>query len=143
MKIGLNKSNCAVAVSAVAALIGVIVYIVTSTTGYLAASDMNVVPVVATAVAIAGMMILFLKEDKINSYAADLTLVVTVILLLVGFYQFVIGRVTLAADVYFIPVNYPASEEVALHISIVGVACYLIAVIAMIVKAFAKNRAEA
>lgn len=54
--------------------------------------------------------------------------------------MFVMTRVTLAADVYFIPVNYPAAEADALHISIAGVACYLLADIVLIVEAFAAKR---
>lgn len=50
------------------------------------------------------------------------------------------GRVSLAADVYFIPVNYPASEATALHISIVGAVCYLVGIVTLIVEGFsAKN----
>lgn len=51
-----------------------------------------------------------------------------------------ISRVSLAADVYFIPVNYPASEASALHISIVGAALYIVADIVMIVTAFVKKK---
>ena len=57
-----------------------------------------------------------------------------------SFAVFVLARVSLAADVYFIPVNYPASEATALHISIVGAVCYLVGIVALIVEGFsAKN----
>ena len=65
-----------------------------------------------------------------------------VALLLYSFYEFVLGRVSLAADVYFIPVNYPASEATALHISIVGIALYVVADVAMIAAAFVRRLAE-
>ena len=42
---------------------------------------------------------------------------------------------SLAADVYFIPVNYPQAEETALHLSIVGIVLYLASIIIMIVEA--------
>ena len=66
----------------------------------------------------------------------------SIVLLLYSFYEFVIGRVSLAADVYFIPVNYPASEATALHISLAGIALYVIADIAVIVAAFMKRADE-
>ena len=66
--------------------------------------------------------------------------VVSVALLCVSFGIFLLARVPLAADVYFIPVNYPAAEETALMISFVGLALYLIAIIALVVEAFAAKR---
>lgn len=73
----------------------------------------------------------------------DLLLIAASVLLLVSFYFFVLSRVQLAADVYFIPVNYPASEATALHVSLAGVALYLIADIAMIAAAFVKDTEKA
>ena len=46
------------------------------------------------------------------------------------------GRVDLAADVWFIPVNRPATEDVALYCSMAGVALYLISFVTVTVKAF-------
>lgn len=53
--------------------------------------------------------------------------------------HFAMGRVTLVADVYFIPVNYPQAEASALNLSIVGMALYLVAIAAMIITAFSEK----
>ena len=49
---------------------------------------------------------------------------------------FAMDRVKLAADVWFIPVNRPATEDVALYCSLAGVALYLISFVTVTVKAF-------
>ena len=49
---------------------------------------------------------------------------------------FAMDRVRLAADVWFIPVNRPASEDVCLYTSLVGVAMYIISILAAAAKGF-------
>ena len=109
-----TKLNTKTIVAAVASVIGLAVYGYTSMVGYLAASATSTLPVVLTVAALVCL---------IGSFAV-----------------FVLARVSLAADVYFIPVNYPASEATALHISIVGAVCYLVGIVTLIVEGFsAKN----
>lgn len=137
-----EKAFKVVGLAAVCALAGLIIYIITSVTGYLAASPINVLLIVTTIAAIALMVVLFLRGDKVQGMTADIVMLISVALLLYSFYEFIIGRVSLVADVYFIPVNYPASEETALYISLVGIIFYVIADIAMIVAAFMKRKDE-
>lgn len=140
MKKVINKSNLILWIVAIAALIGMIIYIVTSVTGYLADAVMNPMPVICTVVAIIAAVFAAVGEEKVNVVVYDILIVMVNILLLVSFYWFILGRVSLAADVYFIPVNYPAAEADALHISIVGTVFYLVADIVMIVTAFIKKK---
>ncbi len=140
MKKIINKSNLVFWIAAIAALIGMIIYIVTSVTGYLADAVMNPMPVICTVIAIIAAAFTAIGEEKVNAVVYDILIVLINVLLLVSFYWFISGRVSLAADVYFIPVNYPASEANALHISIVGAALYLVADIVMIVTAFVKKK---
>ncbi len=137
-----EKSFKIVGLAAILTLAGLIVYIVTSVTGYLAASSVNVVPIVTSAAAIIIMLAICFANQKISGSIVDLMMLFSVALLLYSFYEFVIGRVSLAADVYFIPVNYPASEATALHISLVGILLYVIADIAMIAAAFMRRADE-
>ena len=88
------------------------------------------------------MAVIVLMGAKLSGTAVDVMMLFSIVLLLYSFYEFVIGRVSLAADVYFIPVNYPASEATALHISLAGIALYVIADIAVIVAAFMKRADE-
>lgn len=143
MKKAISKSNLILWGAAAAALVGMIIYIVTSVTGYLATSAMNPLPVICTVAAIIIAAVAAVQEEKIPSVPYDILLVGISVLLLISFYCFILGRVSLAADVYFIPVNYPASEATALHISIVGAVFYLIADIIMIVTTFTKKKANA
>ena len=143
MKKAISKSNLILWGAAAAALVGMIIYIVTSVTGYLATSAMNPLPVICTVAAIVIAAVAAVQEKKIPSVPYDILLVGISVLLLISFYCFILGRVSLAADVYFIPVNYPASEATALHISIVGAVFYLIADIILIVTTFTKKKANA
>ncbi len=143
MKKAISKSNLILWGAAAAALVGMIIYIVTSVTGYLATSAMNPLPVICTVAAIIIAAVAAVPEEKIPSVPYDILLVGISVLLLISFYCFILGRVSLAADVYFIPVNYPASEATALHISIVGAVFYLIADIILIVTTFTKKKANA
>lgn len=52
---------------------------------------------------------------------------------------FAMDRVKLAADVWFIPVNRPETEDVALYASLAGVALYLISFVTVTVKAFSRK----
>ena len=97
---------------------------------------------VAGAAAVVFMAVIVLMGAKLSGTAVDVMMLFSIVLLLYSFYEFVIGRVSLAADVYFIPVNYPASEATALHISLAGIALYVIADIAVIVAAFMKRADE-
>lgn len=137
MKNRLNKKTGSLLIAAIAALSGMIVYIITSVTGYLAASAVNPWPIVCTAASILLLAVIIFLNHKLQAGIADILVILASVLLLVSFYFFVLSRVQLAADVYFIPVNYPASEATALHISIGGVAAYLIADIGVITAAFA------
>lgn len=131
-----------VGLAAICALVGLIIYIITSVTGYLAASKLDVMPVITTLGAILLMAALFLKGDKLTGAAADIVMLASIVLLLYSFYEFVIGRVSLVADVYFIPVNYPASEKTAVYISLVGIMFYIIADIMMITAGFMRRKDE-
>lgn len=142
MKKQFEKSFGLVAAAAVLALVGMVIYIVTSVTGYLAASSLNMIPIITTVIALVLMLATIAVNKKLSGIVIDIAMFVSVGLLLYSFYEFVLGRVSLAADVYFIPVNYPASEASALHISIVGIVLYVIAVIGMIAAAFMRRSDE-
>ena len=135
-----TKLNPKMIVAAVAGVIGLAVYGYTSLTGYLAASTTSTLPVVLTVAALVCLALRQFAGDKMPSILSDVLLVAADVCLIGSFAVFVLARVSLAADVYFIPVNYPASEATALHISIVGAVCYLVSIVTLIVEGFsAKN----
>ena len=121
-----TKLNTKTIVAAVASVIGLAVYGYTS--------------MVLTVVALVCLALRQFAGSKLPAVVNDVLLVAANICLIGSFAVFVLARVSLAADVYFIPVNYPASEATALHISIVGAVCYLVGIVTLIVEGFsAKN----
>ena len=58
------------------------------------------------------------------------------LVLVAFFYQFVMGRVTITADAYFIPVNHPAEEDTAMSQTIVGLAAAFVSFVIITVDAF-------
>ena len=130
-----TKLNTKTIVAAVASVIGLAVYGYTSMVGYLAASATSTLPVVLTVAALVCLALRQFAGSKLPAVVNDVLLVAANVCLIGSFAVFV-----LAADVYFIPVNYPASEATALHISIVGAVCYLVGIVTLIVEGFsAKN----
>lgn len=78
-------------------------------------------------------------EKNKSGFIMDLANYVALVLILIGFYYFVVARVALVADVYFIPVNYPTSEATAVHISLIGVGLYVLVDDLMIIVGFLKK----
>lgn len=118
------------------ALIGLVLYLITSLTGYLVDTPFNVIPVICTMVGAA----LIVAGDKTEcSLCKDVLLVAGALALIGALSLFAMDRVRVAADVWFIPVNRPASEDVCLYISLAGVAMYVVSVFAAAVKGFAKE----
>lgn len=131
----LTKFGRMILVAMITSFIGMVFYIITSTTGYLAGSGLKILPIILTVIAILLAFVL-IKESKLHPLLIDLFIVVSTVLLIVSFAYFTHGRISLAADVYFIPVNYPKAEEFALNLSIVGLICYMISIVSMIIVAF-------
>lgn len=138
-----TKSGWALLGGAVAALIGFIIFIVTSTSGFMAGRAVNALPIVFSIFAVLGAIALFLFSDKLPSWAVSAILVAVSLLLTVCLCLFIWERVDLAADVYFIPVNYPEAEETALNISIVGCVFYILAIAATAFSGFCERLTKA
>lgn len=121
--------------AAAAALAGFVFYLVTSFTGYLAQSTVNPIPIICSVASLALLCACWFAGKSLSPLLRDLLTVAAGVLLIVSFAFFALSRVSLAADVYFIPVNYPQAEETALYLSLVGIALYLVSIITMIVEA--------
>lgn len=131
------KTHVSELAAAAATLIGLMVYLVNSTTGYMAGQGLS-----ALVIALSVVAIVALAGNRLPAVLNDVLLIGAEVLLLVSFAQFVLERVRLAADIYFIPVNYPASEQTSLHVALIGVACYLVAILLLVVKAFTAKDAQ-
>lgn len=131
------KTHVSELAAAAATLIGLMVYLVNSTTGYMAGQGLS-----ALVIALSVVAIVALAGNRLPAVLNDVLLIGAEVLLLVSFAQFVLERVRLAADIYFIPVNYPASEQTSLNVALIGVACYLVAILLLVVKAFTAKDAQ-
>ena len=119
----------------VCSVAGLAIYLASSMTGYLAGKGLSAVVIVCTLLAwVCLAPVELARLDGEQSVVASMRSLVAEVLLLVAFAVFVMSRVRLAADVYFIPVNYPPSEQTALNWSILGVAGYAVAIVAVIVR---------
>lgn len=128
-----NKKTLVILASA---LVGLVIYLITSLTGYLVDTPFNAIPVVCTAVG----MVLIVACDKVKAgIVKDVLLVAGALALIGALSLFAMDRVRVAADVWFIPVNRPASEDVCLYTSLVGVAMYVVSVVTAAVKGFSKE----
>lgn len=116
--------------SIILALIGFIIFVINSTTGYLAGSQINLGTLILSIVALVFGTLLFLFKDSTEKYDTLISIVIG-LLLSISVCLFIYSRINLAADVWFIPVNYPAAEETALRISIVGVVFYILSIISL------------
>lgn len=139
MKLKQNLFGFVALASAVLALVGLIIYIVSSTTGYMEGREMNVLPVVFTLGAIVCLVAAALLADQLGKSLAGALLFVGEVLLVVSLCVFINERVDHFADIVFIPVNYPLSEKTTLDVSIVGFVFYLLAIVGSIVSAFAEK----
>lgn len=137
-----GKSPALLLASAVVSAAGLMVYLVNTLTGYMAGRGLNVTVVAATTVAIIALVADAVSMDKLNDITIDGIMVGAAVLQIIGFLFFVLDRVSIVADVYFLPVNYPAAEETALNISIVGFVLYILAIILAAVAAFSTRPSE-
>lgn len=123
----------ALVVALIAALIGAGIYAYTSMTGYLAGRVIDWMPVVFTAVAAVLLLVLIIGGKNMKDGAVGFLTFVINVLLAVAICLFAMARIELAADIYFIPVNYPQGEATAFYISIVGLVGYLVAIVSNVV----------
>jgi hypothetical protein len=130
------KTHVSELAAVAATLIGLVIYLVNSTTGYMAGQGLNALVIGLSVVAMVALAVRVFAGDRLPEVLNDVLLVGSEVLLLVSFAQFVLERVRLAADIYFIPVNYPASEQTSLNVALIGVACYLVAIVLLVAKAF-------
>lgn len=131
-----KRGSILIILAAVAALIGLVIYVVSSYTGYLATATADMRPIFFSVLALVLLAVLYTMGGKLPGVGYTAILWVAAILVIASFGYFAMFRVSLAADVYFIPVNYPEAEEIALKISIGGIVGYAVSVLMLILEGF-------
>ena len=118
--------------AAVLALIAMIIYIVNSTTGILAGTQMSALPIVFTIIAILLMAGIVATAGKLNHWIVTVAMIVAVVFLSVSFCTLIGARTDIAGDQWFIPDMDTAEQGKCLNVAIASVAFYVLSVIAVI-----------
>ena len=131
-----KRGSILIVLAALAALIGLVIYVVSSYTGYLATATVDMRPIFFSVIALALLVVLYAMGGRLPGLFYTAILWAAAVLVIASFGYFAMFRVSLAADVYFIPVNYPEAEEIALKISIGGIAGYAASILMLILEGF-------
>ena len=120
-------------IACIAALVAVVMWFVSFSTYPSAAVN----SAVGTVFGICAILLMAVSAfGLVKGKIRGLVILIAGILLIAFFYQFAMGRVSITADAYFIPVNHPAEEDAAMTQSIVGIAAALVSFLAITIDAF-------
>lgn len=125
--------------AAVMALVGLIIYTVNSTTGYLGSTQMDVLPVVLTILAILLLAALIAVAGKTNHWVSYIILLAAIVLLAVSVSVFISTRTDVAGDQWYIPGMDTPEKGACLNGSIVGVVFYGLSMLSVVAAAFMGN----
>lgn len=126
---------------AVFSLVAMIIYIANSTTGYLAGSSMNALPVVFAILAIILFIVKVALPEKLqNHWVESFLLLAAVVLLSVSIAVFVDARTDVAGNQWFIPGMATDAQGACLSGAIAGVVFYVLAVLAGVVAGFCPKK---
>lgn len=121
-----NTFGWILCVSALLALVGVIVYIVNTTTGYIAGTiPVNPLVILLPVLVILCAVFLFLKPDALNDTLTGIVTFLLAILMAVATVLFIVERVDVIGDMLN-PVNHPDTQVTAVTWAIVGIVLYLV-----------------
>ncbi len=130
----LTKRNLLLLSSVLLSLIGLILYIVVSTTGYFVGDAPNAYVILGTILfAVITIAFIFL-EDKIEKYDSIVFFVLAALFVL-AFVFFVLDKEEVVGEM-LIPVNHPQKQIDAATTSIVGIAFYLVSFVLFTVASF-------
>ena len=117
------------------AAIGLILYIISGVI-FPSKSILGWQMIAASAVALLLLAVVAYAGETVPKLLRDVCIVGGGLALIAAISFFVLNRVDPAADIWFIPVNYPAAEKTSLYISCAGIAACCVAFVATVIKAF-------
>jgi hypothetical protein len=134
----LNVASWLAFASVLAVLVAVIIFLINSTTGYLAGQPVDMLITLFSFLAAAVIVCTVVLYNRFSKFA-DIGLAVAVVFLIVCIVRLVLIRTIIFEDVYFIPVNYPKAQGVATIVTIVAAVFYLISLGCLIASSFFKR----
>ena len=114
------------------AFVSWIIYLVNSTTGYLASEPTEATPIVLPILVIIGSIALWLFSDKLDDRLVGLASFVLCILMAFATMMYIVDRVDVIGDLLN-PVNHPAAQISAVNVAIAGIVMYLVTFIVYVV----------
>ncbi len=128
--------------AAVIAIVALIVYIVNCTTGYYASSGVNALVIVFTIISIILLAAAPFLSGKMDDNIPAVAILIAAVLMSVCACTFIIQRLSLFADMWFIPTTPPAAESAMLPSTMVGIILYFVTAVVSIVPVFAPRLAK-
>lgn len=122
--------------AAVLGLAAVIIYIVNSTTGFMAGTPVNGLIIALSFIAVIGLAAAVVFSEKLDGKIVDLILFAAAIMLIASLLLFIMARISIISDVYFNPVNFPQAEADTLNVSFAGIAFYVLSIAAIVAGTF-------
>lgn len=117
---------------------GFIIFLVNSTTGYLAGSKLSALVITLTVLALIVGIIMPLFGEKLHKFSGIGALLIAVMvgISIAGIAWTIEG---VAADIFFIPVNYPESENGTWALGVTSVVFYLLSFLSAMAACFGKK----
>jgi len=122
-------------VAVCAAVVGLALYIISSLI-FPSKAFLGWQAIAATCCALLLLAVVAYAGETVPKLLRDVCIVGGGLALIAAISFFVLNRLEPGADVWFIPVNYPAQEAASLYVSCAGIACYFVAFLATVLKAF-------
>ncbi|MCD8286307.1 MAG: hypothetical protein LUD50_03655 [Clostridia bacterium] len=122
----------------VLSLVALIIYCVNSSTGYYSATSTNALPIVFAVIAVILLIGGPIVADKMDSRIPVVFVLAAAVLMSAAACIYILERVPLFADMWFIPTTPPASELAAFGPSMAGIIFYFLSAIVAVVACFGK-----
>lgn len=133
--------NILLLTATIVTLVGFIMYLIVSTTGYFVGKAPNLVVTILSVVFILGSIAFIVFDDKVKKYDTIVFFFLAVCLIL-SIIFFILDKEEVVGDM-LIPVNHPQKEIDAAITSIVSIVIYLVAFITFTVTTFLDNKKKA
>ncbi len=141
LKSKLSLRNILLLITTLFTLVGFIMYMVVSTTGYFVGKNPNVAVTILSILFLVGSIAFVIFDDRIQKYETIVIFFLAACLIL-SIIFFILDKEEVVGDM-LIPVNHPQKEIDAAITSIVAIVIYLVGFITFVISTFLDNKKKA
>ncbi len=141
LKSKLSLRNILLLITTLITLVGFIMYIIVSTTGYFVGKAPNMAVTILSILFIVGSVAFIIFDDKIKKYDTIVFFLLAACLIL-SIIFFILDKEEVVGEM-LIPVNHPQKQIEAAITSIVAIVIYLVGFITFAVSTFLDNKKKA